>query len=82
MHIIYPMDCNGSASAITCKYVISHIIKNPHKISLKTVIFPCVNVQYLFYCYFSLNSKGDYPMLMTKVLPYFKPSLALQLYKM
>lgn len=28
-----------------------------------------------------LNSKGDYPMLMTKALPYFKILLALQLYK-
>lgn len=81
MRIIYPMDCNGSASAITYKYVISHIIKNPHKISPKSIIFPCVNVQYLFYYYFSLNSKGDYPMLMTKALLYFKTPPALQLYK-
>lgn len=50
MRIIYPMDCNGSASAITCKYVISHIIKNPYKISRKSI--KCVNVQYLFYCYY------------------------------
>lgn len=28
-----------------------------------------------------LNSKGDYPMLMTKALPYFKIPLALQLYE-
>lgn len=83
MRIIYPMDCNGSAGAITCKYVISHIIKNPHKISVRRIIFPCVNVQCLFYChYFSLNSKGDYPMLMTKTLLYFKTPLALQLHKM
>lgn len=82
MRIIYPMDCNATASAITCKYVISHIIKNPHKISLKSIIFPCVDVQYLSYCYyFSLNSKGDYPMLMTKALPYFRTPPALQLYK-
>lgn len=51
MDIIYPMDCNGSASDITCKYVISHVIKNPYKISLKSIRFPCVNVQYIFYCY-------------------------------
>lgn len=65
MHIIYPMDCNGSAHAITCKYVISQTIKNPYKISLKSTVFP--------YCYcFDFSTKGDYPMLMT--LPYFKSS--------
>lgn len=52
MHIIYPMECNGSASAITCKYVISQIIKNPYKISLKSLKFPRVNLQYLLHCYY------------------------------
>lgn len=52
MHIIYPTECNGSASAITRKYVISQIIKNPYQISLKSLKFSCVNVQYLLYCYY------------------------------